>query len=82
MKTVQDRQITFHMRGREPISGRSKNPEATLGSIAGKAARKLGLNSGTFQCLDRNNNNKVLAHDTRLADLPENITVAPELTPA
>ena len=80
MKT-EPKSTTFSMRGRKPVSGRLKNSsDATLGSIARKAASKLGLHSGGFQCLDPNN--QVLAPDMRLADLPENITLAPELTPA
>ena len=73
--------LTFRTVGNQSLNGVVKNPNATLGTIAAKAARHLGL-AGTFECLDRES--RVLNPDTPLADLPadEEITLASELTPA
>ena len=78
---TKERELTFQVRGRPPVKGIVKNPDAQLSQIATKAAGKLGL-AGTFQCLDPNDN-QVIEPRTRLEDLPsDEIVLAPELTPA
>jgi hypothetical protein len=54
-----------------------------LGGVAAKVAGKLGL-AGTFECLDRKKNDRVISPETKLADLPEDteITLADNPTPA
>ena len=76
-----ERTVTFKTVGNQkPLVGRPKNPDATLGSIGPHVAKQLGV-AGTFEFLD--SKNEVLDPDMRLADLPdEEITLAPELTPA
>jgi len=81
-KAAAEKQVTFRLLGggREPITGRVRNMDATLGSIVARAASKLGL-AGAVEALDRNG--EVLPSDTRLADLPDQeITLASDLTPA
>jgi hypothetical protein len=79
--TTENSSLTFRVLGREPITGRIKNPEARLGDVAERLARRENI-AGTFECLNREG--QVLSPDCRLADLPtdEEITLAPELTPA
>ena len=78
--TAKGKQLTFHVRGREPLTGVMKNPDAPLGKVAAKLAAKLGI-AGTFECLDRNE--RTISPETRLADLPDDeITLASDLTPA
>ena len=82
-KSGAERTLTFRVMGnRDPLTGVVKNPNATLGQVAAKVARKLGI-AGTFECLNRES--EVLLPDTKLADLPDadsEITLASELTPA
>ena len=76
------RRLTFRALGSNPVSGVVKNPQATLGTVAAKAAARIGL-AGTYECLDAKN--EVLSPEIPLADLPEDvtdITLASELTPA
>ena len=73
--------LTFHVRGREPVSGRIRNPEAKLGAVATKVASRFGI-AGTFECLDHANG-EVISPECRLRDLPgSDVALAPELTPA
>jgi hypothetical protein len=78
-----ERTLTFRVMGsRDPLTGKVKNPNATLGQVAAKVARKLGI-AGTFECLNRKS--EVLLPETKLADLPDGdteITLASDLTPA
>lgn len=74
------KKLTFRAVGCKPVSGRVKNPDATLGQVSAKVAAKLGI-AGVFECLDQKDN--TLSPDTRLADLPvEEITLSSDLTPA
>ena len=77
-----ERSLTFRALGRDAVTGVVKNPHATLGRAATKAARYFEI-AGTFECL--NSENEVLSPETRLEDLPKDlteITLASELTPA
>ena len=82
-KTSAQRKLTFRVMGnRDPLTGVVRNPNATLGQVAAKVARKLGI-AGTFECL--NGKSEVLSPEIKLADLPDadsEITLASELTPA
>ena len=80
-ETQTARTFTFRVVGRaEPMQGKLKNMNATLGAVAGKLAQRLGV-AGRFECLDPQG--QVLQPECRLADLPaDEITLAPELTPA
>jgi hypothetical protein len=79
-KKATEKHLTFRVLGREPVSGRVKDPQATLGEVSQHVAARLGI-AGAFECLD--SKNRELSPETRLADLPEEeITLATELTPA
>jgi hypothetical protein len=75
MKTV-----TFKMPGGRTITGQVKNPQATLGAVAGRLAARHGL-AGTFELV--NKDGVTLDPNTQLESLPdEEVTLASELTPA
>ena len=72
--------LTFRTPGREPLTGRVKNPSAKLGAVAAKVAARFGI-AGTFECIGKQG--EALDPETPLSDLPEEeITLASELTPA
>jgi len=78
--STSEQTLSFRVLGREPVSGKVKNPHATLGKVAAKVASKMGL-AGSYEAV--NKKGEVLSPDTRLVDLPdEEITLASELTPA
>lgn len=63
------------------VTGVVRNPEAKLSDIAPRAAAKLGLVGG-FECLDPGKDNEVLSPEMKLADLPEEVALVSEHTPA
>ena len=83
MQGTNERLLTFRLPNREAMTGRIRNPNATLGAVASRLASKEGF-AGTFEMIS-SKNGEVLRPDTRLADLPQDdsvIDLAPELTPA
>ncbi|MBA4387506.1 MAG: hypothetical protein C0404_05955 [Verrucomicrobia bacterium] len=79
MSTATDRQITFHIPGRKSLTGIIKNGNAQLGEVARKIKDRLGI-PGTVECLDKDN--RILSATAKLCDLPDEVVLASELTPA
>ena len=78
-----DQKLTFKTVDGRAFTGIVRNPEATLGSVAGRlAATKAGL-AGTFEIV--NQAGITMDPNIKLADLPDTadeLTLASELTPA
>jgi len=81
MENVQDKTLSFRVLGQAPRSGKVRNPDATVGSVAARYARSAGI-AGSFDVLDKNG--QAVMPETRLADLPQDaeLTLASEFTPA
>ena len=79
MPTTTEREITFHIPGRKSLRGIVKNSNARLGDVARTIKNKLRI-PGAFECLDKQN--RVLLEETRLAEIPDEVILASELTPA
>ena len=72
------RQITFRAPGRQPVTGVVRNPQATLGVASRAVAEKFGFAGGYEAVVD----GQVVPLDTPLADLPADLMLVPDLTPA
>ena len=77
----QQRKITFSVVGSDVSrSGYVMNGRATLGSVAARVARSMGL-AGGFQCLTPES--ELLSPETPLEDLPtEDVRLIADHTPA
>ena len=73
--------LTFRTLGGRAMTGAVKNPQATVGDVAGRLAAQMGL-AGTFELIDKQG--ATLDPHTPLENLPENedVTLASELTTA
>lgn len=74
------REISFRVLGKDPpIKGVVRDGTQKLGNVLRRLGSRLGL-AGSYEALD--GNSQVISVDTPLADLPDSVTLAPELTPA
>lgn len=82
MAKAKKRKVKWSLVGTErSIMGVVRNADAKLSDIAPHAAAKLGLVGG-FECLDPAKDNEVLSPEMKLADLPEEVALVSEHTPA
>ena len=82
MQQTQDaRKVTFSVLGSNlSRTGLVRNGRATLGAVAARVARTLGL-AGTFQCLTPES--QLLSPDMALEDLPtDDVKLVSDHTPA